>query len=243
MKPFGRPLFVVALSLVSGVACGDPAGADGGAGASSNAGTGPVAGSAPVATGGTSASSGGTSASGGYVPVPLAGSGQAVGGGDQGTFFPTEGQVPIMPPDMPAAGSGGGGSGIPGDGNVFTSKLGGGNMSGTAKFTQRGEDVELELNMTQCPDGKHRITIHDAFSCDGGQKGDVWKPRGDGIGPSEGFTCSGGKGTLKYTRSGADKNNNWTVGDHVVATDLTSRIVIVSSTADFNSVDCCGNFF
>jgi len=58
------------------------------------------AGSATTATGGTTGTtSGGTGAStgGAIAVIPLAGSGQAVGGGDQGSLFPPDGAVPIMP--------------------------------------------------------------------------------------------------------------------------------------------------
>lgn len=226
-----------ALALLWGTACGEPADAVGTGGAGRE---GTVAGSSAVSGG--SPNAGGASASGG-VPVTIAGSGQALGGGDQGSFFPQQDQVPIMPPDAVGGGGGSGGAGIPGDGNVFVSKLGGGDMNGTAKFTQRGEDVDLELDMTRCPDGQHRVTIRAGFSCDNPDtKGPVWERSGD-IGGADGVVCSGGKGTLRYTRSGADKSRNWTVGDHVVATDLTAHVVIIGKADDPNSLDCCGNFF
>jgi hypothetical protein len=46
-----------------------------------------------------------------------------------------------------------------------------------------------------------------------------------------------------YTRSGADKTKNWTVGDHVQETDLTAHVVIISDEKDPNSRAACGNFF
>jgi hypothetical protein len=174
--------------------------------------------------------------------VPLAGSGQAVGGGDQGMFFNPDMAVDIMPPAM--AGSGGsGGAGIPGDGNTFTSTIKG-SISGTAVFTQKLEDVELVVNLNNCPDGNHQFRIHDGYSCDNATtEGMPWGARGTGIGPDSGIACSGGKGMLMYTRSGADKTKNWTVGDHVQETDLTAHVVIVSDEKDPNSRAACGNFF
>jgi hypothetical protein len=174
--------------------------------------------------------------------VPLAGSGQAVGGGDQGMFFSPDMAVDIMPPAMGGSG-GSGGAGIPGDGNTFTSMIKG-SISGTAVFTQKLEDVELVVNLSNCPDGNHQFRIHDGYSCDNATtEGMPWGARGTGIGPESGIACSGGKGMLMYTRSGADKTKNWTVGDHVQETDLTAHVVIVSDEKDPNSRAACGNFF
>lgn len=230
---------VLALLLLSSIACsdaGDP-GANGGSAGSSNAAAGTGVGGAV----GTSGGSG--NPSGGLTNVPLAGSGQAVGGGDQGRLFGPDMSVPIMPPDMGGSGGSGGGKAIPGDGNEFTSMIRG-SISGTAVFHQTGEDVSLVVNLTGgCADGNHQFRIHDGYSCDNATtEGNPWS-RGTGIGPAEGIKCSGGKGTLMYTRSGSDKTKNWTVGDHVQETDLTAHVVIVSDEKDPNSRASCGNFF
>jgi hypothetical protein len=193
---------------------------------------------------GTSSPGGGSGNAGGSLThVPLAGSGQAVGGGDQGQLFGPDMSVPIMPVEMGGSGGSGGGKAIPGDGNLFTSMIRGA-ISGTATFTQRGEDVDLVVNLTSgCADGNHQFRIHDGYSCDSpSTEGMPWS-RGTGIGPAEGIACTGGKGMLMYTRSGADKTKNWTVGDHVQETDLTAHVVIVSDEKDPNSRAACGNFF
>jgi Cu/Zn superoxide dismutase len=176
------------------------------------------------------------------VPVPLAGSGQAIGGGDHGSLFPPDGSVPIMPPDVGGSGSGGGATTIPGDGNEAKSTLEG-NIKGSATFTQTGEDVRILVDLTSgCADGKHRFTVHTGGSCDSdATDGDPWSPRGTELGND--ITCSGGKGKLDYTRSGTDKTKNLTVGDHETATDVTAHVVIVSDEKDLNSRAACGNFF
>ena len=157
-------------------------------------------------------------------------------------FFNPDMAVDIMPPAMGGSG-GSGGAGIPGDGNTFTSMIKG-SISGTAVFTQKLEDVELVVNLNNCPDGNHQFRIHDGYSCDNATtEGMPWGARGTGIGPDSGIACSGGKGMLMYTRSGADKTKNWTVGDHVQETDLTAHVVIVSDEKDPNSRAACGNFF
>jgi hypothetical protein len=219
--------------LLLGLACGT-AGNESDAGGS---GSGTTAGAAPT-SGGTGSTTGGAP-----MNVPLAGSGQAIGGGDQGAFFSPDMAVGVMPPVTTGGSGGSGGSGPPGDGNTFTSTIKG-SIKGTATFTQRVEDVDLVVNLTDCPDGNHQFRIHDGYSCDNDTtEGMPWGERGTGIGPESGIACSGGKGTLMYTRSGADKTKNWTVGDHVQETDLTAHVVIVSDEKDPNSRASCGNFF
>jgi hypothetical protein len=230
---------LLAVLILGGVACSDAGDANGGAGGGSSA----MAGSSSMA-GTPSTPSGGSGNTGGSLTnVPLAGSGQAVGGGDQGMLFPPDGSVPIMPVEMGGSGGSGGGKAIPGDGNMFTSMIRG-SINGTATFTQKGEDVELVVSLNSgCADGNHQFRIHDGYSCDSAStEGMPWS-RGTGIGPAEGIACSGGKGMLMYTRSGADKTKNWTVGDHVQETDLTAHVVIVSDEKDPNSRASCGNFF
>lgn len=225
-----QPL-AAAFLLVSGlVGCGAEAPADDAA--SAGGGAAPTAGAA----------SGGSSTGGSVNNVPLAGSGQALGGGDQGMLFGPGGSVKLTPPEM--GGGGGGGPVIPGDGNTVTSMIRGG-IDGTATFTQKGEDVTVVVELTgKCGDGNHQFRIYDGYSCDApSTEGEPWVPRGVGIGPDSGIACSNGKGSLTYTRSGTDKTKNWTVADHVQETDLTAHVVIVSDEKDPNSRAACGNFF
>ena len=85
----------------------------------------------------------------------------------------------------------------------------------------------------------HTITINDGYACDAAiTEGVPWGERGTGFGP---LTCSGGNGTLMYTRSGADKTKNWTVADHVQETDVTAHVLIISDGADVRAG--CANFF
>jgi len=247
------PLFLLA------VACGDGGGAADGSTAGTGSGTNPgtsgttstsgAGGGAVVPSGGSSgvAAGGSSPTTGGLAPIPLGGSGQAVGGGDQGTLFPPAGAVPIMPVAMGGGGSGGGaggGSAIPGDGKSVTSKLTG-SIGGTAVFSQKGVDVTVVVTLTSgCADGKHMFQVYDGDSCDNATtEGMPWAPRGTGLGPAGGIQCSGGKGTMMDTRLGADKTKNLTVGDHVLATDVSTHVVIVSDEKDPSSRASCGNFF
>jgi len=247
------PLFLLA------VACGDGGSAAEGNTAGTGSGTNPGTsgapsasgggGGAPIPSGGSSgvASGGSSPTTGGLATIPLAGSGgQAVGGGDQGTLFPPEGAVPIMPVGTGGSGGGGagGGSAIPGDGKSVTSKLGG-SIGGTAVFSQKGVDVTVVVTLTNgCADGKHMFQVYDGDSCDNpSTEGKPWAPRGTGLGPVGGIQCSGGKGMMMDMRLGADTTKNLTVGDHVLATDVSTHVVIVSDEKDPNSRASCGNFF
>jgi hypothetical protein len=99
--------------------------------------------------------------------------------------------------------------------------------------------VTVVFNLTSCPDGNHAVAIHDGYACDNAStEGVPWGARGTGI-PD--ITCSGGQGTLTYTRTGADKTQNWTVADHVMETDVTAHVLIIESGGDARAV--CANFF
>jgi hypothetical protein len=237
MNHLNRLLLCVPLLAFSSVACGDAGDAVGTGGTGNGSGSGAVTAGAASTTGGA-----GNTAGTGVVAIPLAGSGQAVGGGDQGMLFSPDGSVPIMPPDTAGTGSGGGAPSIPGDGNVAKSTLEG-SIKGTATFTQVGVDVQIVVDLTSgCADGNHRFTIHDGGSCDSdATDGNPWSPRGTELGSD--IKCSGGKGKLEYTRKGDDKTKNLTVGDHNTDTDLTAHVVIVSDEKDLNSRASCGNFF
>jgi hypothetical protein len=223
------------LTMLASIACGD-GGADGPPGA--GGGVASVGGSA-----GSGPATGGSSSGGGASNVPLAGNGQALGGGDQGTLFGPGTVIPLMPEDTGGTGAGGG-STTPGDGHMVTSMIRG-SINGTATFAQTGEDVTVVVNLgSGCADGNHQFRIHDGYSCDNDMtEGVPWIPRGVGIGPDSGIACKGGKGTLTYTRTGADKTKNWTVADQNADSDLTTHVVIVSDEKNPDSRASCGNFF
>jgi hypothetical protein len=222
-------------TLLASIACGD-AGAEGGTG-------GNAASAGSPAAGGSSSGLGGGASGGSASNVPLAGNGQAVGGGDQGTLFGPGMVIPLMPEETGGTGAGGGSS-IPGDGHMVTSMIRG-SINGTATFTQTGEDVTVVVNLSSgCADGNHQFRIHDGYSCDNTMtEGVPWVPRGVGIGPDSGIACKSGKGTLTYTRTGDDKTKNWTVADQNADSDLTTHVVIVSDEKDPSSRASCGNFF
>jgi hypothetical protein len=233
MKPTPRLALCAPLLLLLNVACG--AGGDDATGSVAGSG-----GDAAAAAGAASSAGGTGSGAGASAVVPLAGSGQALGGGDQGSLFPPDGVVPIMP--VETGGTGGAAPTIPGDGHVAKSTLGGG-ISATATFTQTGLDVSIVVDITSgCKDGDHRFQIYDGLSCDSeSTEGNPWSPRGTELGPD--IACSGGKGKATYLRKGDDSTKNITVSDHNPETDVTTHVVILSDEQDTSSRAACGNFF
>ena len=245
MRAAALAAFLVAASIV---ACGAPdrQGAGGAAGSVGAAGAAlGAAGSGDLGTAGSASGAAGavdpTGAAGdpgtpGTIPgtVP-SGSGGTV---DQGRLFtdaatvstPSSDDAGAPIADAPAADSGG--KTIPGDGNTSTCHVGG--MSFVLVFTQKGTDVTMVVTATNCPAGNHTIQIHGGFSCDNsGTEGGVWDGnRGAGI-PT--LTCANNKGSLTYTRSGADPTTSWTVGDHATKTDVTLHPMSVDTS--------CGTFF
>jgi hypothetical protein len=182
----------------------------------------------------------GTSATGtaGTSPPGVAGTSGAAGtapstpsGVDDGRLFHDAAVLPALD-STPAADAGRLDSGAPA---MPTATLRIGGLGLTAVFTQKGTDVTMAVTATNCSQGSHVIEIHGGFSCDNaGTQGPVWDgKRGAGI-PA--LTCGADRrGTLMYTRSGADPATAWTVGDHATKTDVTLHPAIASGN--------CGTFF
>ena len=185
--------------------------------------------------------SGGATGTGGQQQGGAGGSPQATGGApqnsgfDDGKLFPDAG--PAMAPPMVEAGPPpppvDGGSGIPGDGNTATAKVG--SLGLAAVFTQKGTDVTVVVTATRCPAGAHTIQIHEGFACDDPTNKPVWGgKRGDGIGT---LNCTADqKGTLTHTRSAADPATKWTLGDQNLMTDVTLHPIFIDGRT-------CGTFF
>jgi hypothetical protein len=222
-----------------GVTLAGAAGGPAGGGAPGTSGTG------AAGTAGSAGASTGTAGTGGLDPTGAAGTvmpgtvpSGAGGSVDQGHLFTDAAVVPSSSDDAgaaapPEAGTGGDAAkSAPGDGNTSTCHVGG--MSFVLVFTQKGTDVTMVVTASNCATGNHTIQIHGGFSCDNaGTEGGVWDGmRGAGI-PA--LSCANNKGSLTYTRSGADPTTNWTVGDHNTKTDVTLHPMSVDSS--------CGTFF
>ncbi|MGK4007726.1 superoxide dismutase family protein [Sorangium sp. So ce1036] len=100
-------------------------------------------------------------------------------------------------------------------------------LSGTATFTQTGDEVTLTITLEGCPAGEHSAHLHANKSCDenGDAAGGHWIPNGEGLGS---FTCdASGQGTQTITRA----TDVWTIGD-ASATDVTQFSIVVHAAAD-----------
>ncbi|WP_438017934.1 superoxide dismutase family protein [Sorangium sp. So ce315] len=100
-------------------------------------------------------------------------------------------------------------------------------LTGTAVFTQSGDEVTLTITVSGCPEGEHSAHLHENKSCedDAEAAGGHWIPNGEGLGS---FTCDeSGAGTQTVTR-GTDV---WTVGDGA-STDVTKYSIVVHAAAD-----------
>jgi hypothetical protein len=228
----------------TGVAPSGTAGATGAAGApTAPRGAGAAGGGAGTSAGPGTAGSGTTATGAGGAgpePIGVAGAGTVPTGAggtvDQGRLFTdaatviaTDAGAPSTPETSTSADSG---KTAPGDGNVGTCHIGG--MSFVLVFTQKGTDVTMVVTASNCAAGSHTFQVRGGFSCDNaGTEGGVWDgKRGDGI-PM--LTCANNKGTLTYTRSGADPATSWTVGDHNTKTDVTLHPMSADTS--------CGTFF
>ncbi|WP_437677409.1 superoxide dismutase family protein [Sorangium sp. So ce131] len=164
------------------------------------------------ATGTTGSSSASGSGSGGDASTSSASTSGGGGGGGGG-----------------AANDGGGGSGG-GEAARAVAQLeatASSELTGTATFTQVGDEVTLVLSVTGCPEGDHSAHIHENKSCanNANDAGDHWVPNGEGLGS---FTCDArGTGTHTVTR-GTDV---WTVGDDG-PNDVTQFAIVVHAAAD-----------
>lgn len=251
VKPTMHAVAASALLIAAwAVGCGAPARPSGAAGSAGAAMTAGAAGSAggsslgaagaavdPTGVAGAGDPTGAAGGSGDMGTMPGTVPSGAGGTIDQGRLFTDAATVSTTTNDdagastKPEAAADTGKS-VPGDGNTSTCHVGG--MNFVLVFTQKGTDVTMVVTATNCPAGSHTIQIHGGFSCDNaGTEGGVWDgQRGAGI-PA--LTCANNKGSLTYTRSGADATTSWTVGDHATKTDVTLHPMSVDTS--------CGTFF
>ncbi|WP_437485978.1 superoxide dismutase family protein [Sorangium sp. So ce1014] len=158
---------------------------------------------------GTSSTSSTTGSGGGDASTSTSASGN--GGGDGGN----------------GGGDGGNGGGASLRAEAEIQGLNASDLTGTAAFTQIGEEVTLTITLSGCPAGEHSAHIHENKSCgsNGDEAGAHWVPNGEGFGS---FTCdASGLGTQTVKR-GTDV---WTIGDDA-DTDVTKYAIVVHAAAD-----------
>ncbi|WP_441286148.1 superoxide dismutase family protein [Sorangium sp. KYC3313] len=154
------------------------------------------------------------------------------GGGDASTSTSASGSGGGDGGSGGGDGGSGGGDGGSGGGESLRAEaelqgMNSSGLTGTATFTQAGEDVTLTITVSGCPAGEHSAHIHQNKSCEnnGDAAGAHWIPNGEGLGS---FTCNeAGQGTHMVKR-GTDV---WTVGGDE-ATDVTKYAIVVHAAAD-----------
>jgi Cu/Zn superoxide dismutase len=110
-------------------------------------------------------------------------------------------------------------------------------ITGTATFTQIGNDVTLVLELEGCPAGPHVSHIHENPSCgdEGNAAGGHWLPNGELI---EDYNCDA-EGNASYTLT--VDGGRWTIGAGDEETDVDGHAFMVhmgSSAAPGDRVAC-----
>jgi Cu-Zn family superoxide dismutase len=110
-------------------------------------------------------------------------------------------------------------------------------ITGTATFAETASGMGLVLNLTSCPDGAHPWHIHEGTGCaTREEQGMHWGPaRGEGL-PD--VVCSGGTGSVVYTRDPSDPALAWTIGDGAESDVLGHPIVIHGATDGTERIGC-----
>jgi Cu/Zn superoxide dismutase len=207
----------------SGGTAGSSAGSSAG-GSAGNSGAG-QAGLGGGGAGGSAGNSGGSSGTSGSAGAGGAAAGAAgtAGGGTSGSSGGGAGGAG----GEPTAGSGGSG-GEEGGAIAMLMPTSGNQVSGTAIFTQDGEDVVLTITLTDCPPGDHASHIHEFKDCgdNGNAAGNHWVPEGEVI---DDITCeSDGTGMLVVT----PPTGTWTIGEG--DNDVTQFALMLHSGSSAN---------
>ena len=133
--------------------------------------------------------------------------------------------------DSGTAGTGGDtDSGAPGaTAEATLAPFGSGTITGTATFTQDGDDVTVTITLNDCADGDHPVHIHEGTSCaDATAQGGHWDmARGEGI-PV--ISCANDTGTVTYTRVGTDAKP-WTIGGDATTNVIGHAFVVHDGSA------------
>jgi Cu-Zn family superoxide dismutase len=120
---------------------------------------------------------------------------------------------------------------------------------GTAKFTQKGDEVVMKLDVTNLTPGIHAVHIHEKGDCsaaDGTSTGGHWNPAKDDHGKwgAEHFHM-GDIGNLVADQSGTAtltfKTNKWCVGCADESKNIIGKGLIVHAAADDFHTQPTGN--
>lgn len=120
---------------------------------------------------------------------------------------------------------------------------------GTAKFTQTGKNVDMDLNVYKLTPGIHAVHIHEKGDCsatDGSSAGGHWNPAGNDHGKwgSEHFHM-GDIGNLTADKNGTArlvfKTDKWCIGCADDSKNILGKSLIIHAGADDFHTQPTGN--
>jgi Cu-Zn family superoxide dismutase len=123
-------------------------------------------------------------------------------------------------------------------------------VQGTAKFTQTGKTVELDMNVLKLnPNGIHAAHIHEKGDCsslDGSSAGGHWNPTSHDHGKwGVGEHHAGDLGNLKADKNGTArlimKTDQWCLGCSDGTKNLYGKSIIIHQQADDFKTQPTGN--
>lgn len=123
------------------------------------------------------------------------------------------------------------------------------NTQGTAKFTQTGKNVTLEINAYKLTPGSHAIHIHEKGDCsatDGSSAGGHWNPikSHHGKWDTEHFHM-GDIGNLQADKDGTAllnfKTDKWCIGCEDETKNIIGKSIIIHADADDFKTQPTGN--
>ncbi len=119
--------------------------------------------------------------------------------------------------------------------------------TGTASFTEDGDQVTLKLEVSGATPGKHGAHIHQTGDCsapDASSAGGHWNPDSKTHGPADAEHHLGDLGNIEVGQDGKGtltlSKKAWTIGDGT-ATDVVGKAVIIHAGEDDLVTDPAGN--
>ena len=123
------------------------------------------------------------------------------------------------------------------------------NTQGTVKFTQKGKNVEMDINAYELKPGTHAIHIHEKGDCsatDGSSAGGHWNPGGHDHGKwGNDHFHMGDIGNLQANKEGYARlvfnTDKWCIGCKDESKNIIGKTIIIHEKADDFKTQPTGN--
>ncbi len=133
--------------------------------------------------------------------------------------------------------------------NLVVTPKSGTDTQGTAKFTQTGKNVELDLNVYKLTPGLHAVHIHEKGDCsaaDGSSAGGHWNPTSDDHGKwGHDQHHMGDIGNLNANKEGTArivfKTDKWCLGCADETKNIVGKSLIIHASEDDFKTQPTGN--